>query len=148
MILATQNILAAAAKRDRTSTMAANVAEGAQLSLFVANDDDWLAGDIRGEKTFWVGDGALHAINFSAGLAESSDELPGALKNARLLDLKNRRIGVKARSERLRTLNLFVNVEMKRFRQHDQNLRVSWRDQRSTTILDSVKNSTASRPWP
>jgi hypothetical protein len=29
-----------------------------------------------------------------------------------------------------------------------QNLRVSWRDQRSTTTLDSVKNSTASRPWP
>ena len=27
-----------------------------------------------------------------------------------------------------------------------QNLRVSWRDQRSITIFDSVKNSTASRP--
>ena len=119
VILATQNVLAAAAKRDRTGTMAANVAESTQFPLLVANDDDGFTCDIGGEITFGVGDGAFYAVNFSAGLAESSDELPSALEDASFLDFKNRGIGVKAGGERLRTLDLFVNIEMERFRQHD-----------------------------
>src|SRR6266851_858867 len=148
VILAAQNIFAAAAERHRPGAMAANVTEGTQRSLVVANDDDWLTGNVGSEKTFGIGDDALHSVHFSARLAESSNELPGAMENARLLDIQNRRIGVKTRRECLCALDLLVDVEMKRFRCHDQNLRVSWRDQRSMTIFDSVKNSTASRPWP
>src|SRR6266702_6379855 len=58
VILATQDVLAAATQSDRPGAMAANIAEGAQFTLLVANDDDGLAGDIGGAKAFWVGDGA------------------------------------------------------------------------------------------
>ena len=118
MILATQNIFAAAAERDRPGAMAANVTEGTQRSLVVANDDDWLTSNIGGEKTFGIGDGALHPVHFSARLAESSNELPGAMENARLLDIKNCGIGVKTRCECLSALDLFVHVQVKRFHQH------------------------------
>jgi len=57
VILAAQNIFAAAAERDRPGAMAANVAKSAQRSLLIADDDDWLAGNVGGEKTFGVGDG-------------------------------------------------------------------------------------------
>src|SRR5438045_9326081 len=119
VLVATQNVLTAAAKHYLTGTMAANVAESTQFPLLVANEDDGFTGDIGGEITFGVGDGAFYAVNFSAGLAESSDELPSALEDASFLDFKNRGIGVKAGGERLRTLDLFVNIEMERFRQHD-----------------------------
>jgi hypothetical protein len=119
VILAAQDIFAAAAESDGPGAMAANVAEGAQLTLFVANDDDRFAGDLGGEKAFGIGNGALYAVYFSAGLAESSDELPGALENAGLFDFEDCGIGVKARGERLCALDLFVHVKMKRFCQHD-----------------------------
>jgi hypothetical protein len=98
--------------------MAADVAEGAQLTLIVANDDDGFAGNVGGEKTFGVRDCTLRAIYLAARLAESSDELPGAPKNARLLDFKDGGIGVKTRGECLGTLDLVVDVEMVRFRLH------------------------------
>jgi len=98
--------------------MTANVAEGTEFSPIVSNDDDWFTGYIGGEKTFWIGDGVPHAIYFSAGLAERSNELPSALENAGLLDLQSCRISVKARGERSRTLDLFVDIEVERFGQH------------------------------
>jgi len=52
MILAAQNIFAAAAESDRSGTMAANVAEGAQFALPVTDDDDGFTSGIGGEKTF------------------------------------------------------------------------------------------------
>jgi hypothetical protein len=119
MILATQDVFAATAQSDRAGAMAANVAEGTEFSPIVSNDDDWFTGDIGSEKTFWIGDGAPHAIYFSAGLAERSNELPSALENAGLLDLQNCRISVKARGERSRTLDLFVDIEVERFGQHN-----------------------------
>src|SRR5258708_6537220 len=119
VILATQDIFASAAESDGSGAMAADIAEGAQLALLVANDDDWFTGDVGREKTFGIGDGAFRAVYFSALLAECSDELPGALENSCLFDFKNRGIGVKARSERLRALDLFMDVEVKRLCQHD-----------------------------
>src|SRR5437899_1407744 len=119
MVLPTQCVFAAAAQTDRAGAMAASVAEGTEFSPIVSNDDDGFTGYIGGEKTFWIGDGALHAIYFSAGLAERSNELPSALENTGLLDLQNCRISVKARGERLRTLDLFVDIEVERFGQHN-----------------------------
>jgi hypothetical protein len=124
MILATQDVFAATAQSDRAGAMAANVAEGAQSTFLVTNDNDWFTGYVGGEKTFWIGDGALHTIYFSAGLAERSNELPSALESAGLLDLQNCRISVKARGERSRTLDLFVNVEVERFGQHKKKFKV------------------------
>src|SRR5437660_49319 len=80
--LAAPGIRASAAKLDRPCTMTARVAEGAQLALLVANDDDGFAGDIHGEITCGIGAGACYAVHFSARLAESSDELPGTLEDA------------------------------------------------------------------
>ena len=119
MILAAKNILAAAAQSNWTGAMAANVAEGTEVSPTVANDDDGFTNHIGGEKTLGIGDSALHAVYFSTGLAESSNELPSAMENAGLLDLQNCRISVKARGKRLCALDLFVNVEVERFGQHD-----------------------------
>jgi len=87
--------------------------------LLVANDDDGFAGDVGREKTFGIGDGAFRAVYFSALLAECSDELSGALENSYLFDFKNRRVGIKARGECLRALDLFMDVEVKRLYQHD-----------------------------
>jgi hypothetical protein len=125
MILATQDIFAAAAESDGPGAMAANVAEGAQRAFLVANNDDGFASDIGGEKTFGIGDGALHAVYFAAGLGERSDELPGALKDARFLDFQNGGIGVKTRGECLGAPDLFVDVEMKGFRLHKSNVKSS-----------------------
>src|SRR6266704_1632980 len=58
VILATENIPAAATQSDWAGAMAANIAERTQLALIVANDDDGFTGNIGGEKAFWVGDGA------------------------------------------------------------------------------------------
>jgi hypothetical protein len=124
MILATEDVIAATSQSDRAGAMAANIAEGTEFSPIVANDDDGFTGYIGGKKTLGVGDGALHAIYFSAGLAERSNELPSALESAGLLDLQNCRISVKARGERSRTLDLFVNVEVERFGQHKKKFKV------------------------
>src|SRR6267378_3737604 len=112
VVLAAQNILAAAAQGDGSRAMTANVAEGAERTFFVANDNDRFADEIGGEETFWVGDGPLHAIPFSARLAKCSDELPGAAENTRLLDFQNRGIGVETQGECLRALDLFVHVQV------------------------------------
>ncbi len=58
--------------------MAAHIAEGAQDALLVAHDDDGLARNVSGKKTFRISDGAFYAVNFAAGVAESADQLPGA----------------------------------------------------------------------
>ena len=75
------------------------------------------------EKTLWVGDGPLHAVYFAAGLAERSDELPGALEDTRSLNFQNRGIGVKTRGKCLRALDLFVDVEMERFGYHESKVK-------------------------
>ena len=67
VILAAQDILATAAKRDRPCTMTAHVAEGAQLALLVANDDDGFAGDIHGEITFGIFRQLVHIDDVSQG---------------------------------------------------------------------------------
>src|SRR2546430_6470106 len=86
VILATENVLAAAANRDRTGTMAANVAESTQFPLLVANDDDGFTCDIGGEINFGGGGGAVFAVYFSTGLGERSDEVPSTLGDARFFD--------------------------------------------------------------
>src|SRR5690349_17773549 len=82
MILAAQNVFAAAAERDGPGAMTADIAEGAQLALLVAHDDHWLADDICREKTLRIRNSALDPIYFAASLMESTDELPGTLKDA------------------------------------------------------------------
>jgi len=95
VILATQDIFAAAAESDGPSAMTANVAEGAQCTFLIANDDDWFTSNIGGEKAFRVSDSALRPVYFSAGLAKRADHLPGAPQDARFLNLKDVGIGVK-----------------------------------------------------
>src|SRR5580704_5023655 len=62
VIATTENILAAAALRDRPGAMATDVAERAQRALFVADNDDWFADNIRCEESLWISDGALYAV--------------------------------------------------------------------------------------
>src|SRR5689334_18544786 len=112
VVLAAQDIFAAAAERDRARAMAAHVAEGAQLALLVAHDDDRLADNIHRKKTFWVGNRTLGSVHFATGLMQRSDELPGALKDARFFNFQNRSIRVEARCERLRAFDLLVHIEM------------------------------------
>ena len=134
MVLAAENILTAAAERDGSRAMTANVAESAKHAFFVADDDDGFAGKIGGEKAFRVGDGPLRAVQFSARLAECADELPGAAENARFLDFQNCRIGVETRGEGLRALDLFVHVQVQRFRDHKKKLKVQVEFQHSTAL--------------
>jgi len=63
--------------------MTANVAEGAQCTFLIANDDDWFTSNIGGEKAFRVSDSALRPVYFAAGLAKRADHLPGAPQDAR-----------------------------------------------------------------
>src|SRR5207302_8989857 len=72
VILAAQNILAAATECKGSGAMTANVAEGAQLTLLVANDDDRLAHNIHGEETFRVGNRVLGSVHVAAALMESA----------------------------------------------------------------------------
>src|SRR5881628_2425717 len=69
VIPAAQDIFAAAALRDGSGAMPADIAEGAQRILLIADDYDGLAGDLSGEKGFRIGDGALSAVEVAAGLA-------------------------------------------------------------------------------
>jgi hypothetical protein len=46
--------------------MAANIAEGTQSTLPVADNHDGLAGDIGSEKSFRIRDGTLDAVPFPA----------------------------------------------------------------------------------
>ena len=112
MILAAHDILAATAESDRSGTVAADVAEGAEGSLLVANDEQRFSGAFGGKKRFWVGDGFLYAVDLTAGMVESADELPGAAKDFVLLDFEDGRIGVKARGEGVGAFDLLVDVEM------------------------------------
>jgi len=50
VILATQDIFAAAAESDGPSAMTANVAEGAQCTFLIANDDDWFTSNMAVKK--------------------------------------------------------------------------------------------------
>src|SRR5258708_7468380 len=109
---ATENIFAAAAKRDGARAMTANIAEGAKSSLLVANDHDRFPDDFCGKKGLGIGDGALEAVYFPAVLAERADELPGASEDAGFFDIEDRGVGVELRRERLRAFDLFVDVEM------------------------------------
>ena len=59
--------------------MAADVAEGAERALLVADDDYGFANDIDGEECFGIGDGAFCGLLFAAfatlftGCVESAD---------------------------------------------------------------------------
>src|SRR2546430_442657 len=94
--------------------MAANVAEGAQSSLLIADDKNWFTGDFGGEISFRVGDGLWHAVRVPAGLHRGANKLPGAAKDFFLLDFEDSRIGVKARGERVGALDLFIDIQAKR----------------------------------
>ena len=120
MVLAAHDVLAAAAERDGTSTVAADVAEGAQSSLLVTNNQNWFTCDFGGEISFGIGDGFLRAIHFPAGLHCGADELPYAAKDFFLLDFEDSRIGVKARGQCVGALDLLVHVEVEWFAVHGQ----------------------------
>jgi hypothetical protein len=57
VIGAAKNILRAAAKRNRSGAVAADIAERTKRALLIPDDDDGLAGDVNGEEGFGVGDG-------------------------------------------------------------------------------------------
>ena len=69
--------------------MAADVAESAQHALLVPRDDDGFAGEIRREKTLWIADRALRAVDFAAVLVERADKLPRAAENSLLFEFEN-----------------------------------------------------------
>ena len=96
----------------------AHVAESAESSLFIADDEERLACYIGGEKSFRIGNGALRAIAFTAGVIQCADELPGAAENFVALDFEDCGVGVEARSESVRAFDLLVDVEMERFGGH------------------------------
>src|SRR5438094_1531047 len=112
VVLTAEHILAAATEGDGARAMAANIAEGAEFALLVADNDDRFAGNIHGEKTLGVGDRAPGSVHFAAGLMDRPDELPGALEDARFFNVQNRGVGVETRREGLRALDLLVHVEV------------------------------------
>ena len=124
MILAAHDIFAAAAKSDGSGAVATHVAEGAKSSLLarrgrlVAYDQQRFARDVGGEKSFRIGNGFLDAVEFTAGMVERADELPGTTKDFVLFDFENGGIGVEAGGEGVRTFDLFVYVEVERFGVH------------------------------
>src|SRR5947208_5885131 len=86
MISAAQNVLAAASLRNGARAMTAYIAQGPQRAFLVANNNNRLACNLRGEETFRIGDGALAAILFSADMAQRSRKLPCTPENLRLLN--------------------------------------------------------------
>src|SRR5437762_475568 len=112
VVLAAQDIFAAAAEGDGARPMAAHIAESAEFAFLVSDNDDWLAGNIHGEKTLRVGDRAPGSVYFAAGLMERPEELPGALENPRFFNFQNRGVGVETRREGLRALDLLVHIEV------------------------------------
>jgi hypothetical protein len=128
VILAAQDIFAAAAQSDRPRAVPANIAECTQHALFVPYHDDRFTGDVCREITFGIGNGPLYLLSFRAaltgdddfpaGLIERADELPSPPKDLFPLNLENVRIGIEARSQRLRAFNLFIHIQMQGFRRH------------------------------
>ena len=110
MIAATENIFAPAPLRDGAGAVAADVAECAESALLVANDDRRFADDVRGEKSFGIGDGTLCAVQFPARRVERSHELPGAAEDASFFSFENRGVDVVVRCEGVRAFDLFVDV--------------------------------------
>src|SRR5213082_541948 len=112
VVLAAQDIFAAATERDGARAMAADIAEAAEFALLVAYNDDRLADNIHGKETLGVGDGAPGSIYFAAALMKRSNELPSTLENPRFFNFQNRGVGVETRREGLRALDLLVHVEV------------------------------------
>jgi hypothetical protein len=92
--------------------------ERAQSSLLagrgglVAHDEQRLAGYVGSEICFWIGNRALHSVDLTASVIESTDELPSTAKNFAFFNFKNFGIGVEAGCERVCALNLFVHIEV------------------------------------
>jgi hypothetical protein len=102
-------------------------AEGSQYALLVAHDDNGLARNVGGKETFWIGYGAFYAVNFAARVAESTDQLPSAQKNARLFNVEDGGIGIKPGREGVSALDLLVYVELQRLGVHDRGrIRIFW----------------------
>src|SRR5579863_7504206 len=110
MVAAAQDVLAAAARRDRPRAMAAYVAKCSQPAFFVTRDDDRFACNIRREKTLGITNRALDAVDLAAVVIKRADKLPRAPKNALLFKIEDRRIDVKARSQRLGALDALVHA--------------------------------------
>jgi hypothetical protein len=91
--------------------MPANIAERPQHSLLVSSDDNRLAHNIRSKETFRIGNRSLHTANLTASMIQRPNKLPRPPKNARLLNIQNRRISIKPRSQRMRALDLFVDAK-------------------------------------
>jgi len=111
VVLAAEDIFAAATEGYRSGSVAADVAEGAKRSLFVADDEDGFAGDFGGEESFGIGDGAVRAAGFSAGLVKSADHLPSFVEDFVFFNFEDGGVGVEAGGEGVSAFDLFVDVE-------------------------------------
>src|ERR1700686_1267092 len=107
--------------------MAAHIAEGPQDALLVAHHDDRFADNLGSKKAFWISYGAFCVVHFAAYVAESTNQLPGAQKNARLFNIENRGVGIKLGRKRVRALDLFVYVKLQRLGVHTfGRIRIFW----------------------
>src|SRR5260370_41396454 len=97
MILGAKNILAAAAQSNWTGAMAANVAEGTEVSPTVANDDDGFTNHIGGEKNLRVGGGGVHGRFLLPGMGEGFHQVARGEENGGRLGFPNWRSSVKKR---------------------------------------------------
>jgi hypothetical protein len=124
VIGAIENVPAARALCDGSRAMAANVAERAKNSGIVADNDDGFANNFRGEEGFRISDGAFHTVHFPAILRKGSNQLPGATEDALALEFHHGGVDVEAGGKRLRTFQVFIDVEAKRIDNHAEKLAV------------------------
>ena len=82
------------------------------VAVRAVHDEQRLACYIGSEIGFWIGNRALHSVDLTASVIESANELLSTAKNFVFFNFKNFGIGVEARCERVRALNLFVHVEV------------------------------------
>ena len=118
VVLAAEDIFAAAAEGDRSGSVTANVAEGAQRALLITDDEDGFSGDFGSEVGFGIGDRVVCAAGFTAWLIERADHLPGFAEDFGFFDFEDGRIGVEAGGERVGALDLFVDAEAEGLRGH------------------------------
>jgi hypothetical protein len=107
--------------------MATHIAEGPQDAMLVAHRDNRFARNVGCKKAFWISDGAFYAVHFAASMTKRADQLPGAQKNPRFLNIENHWVGIKLGREGLGALDLLIYVELQRLGVHAfGRIRIFW----------------------
>src|SRR5262249_150087 len=125
VILAAEDVFAAASERNRPCAVTAYITERPQHSRLVAHDDDRLSRYFRGEVGLSIRNRLSCPVQYpllrffrrgwpaAAGLVGRPYQLPGPPENLLPLNLKNLRVGIETRRQGMCALNLFVYIGVK-----------------------------------